>query len=69
MAVVAIGLAKAFDLVRHDPIIYADKNIELGPILAEKIQDLYQNYSHSKTKVKLIVTIILFNSSFIQSFP
>lgn len=41
MALVAIGLAKAFDLVRPDPIMYADKNIELGSLLAEKFQDLY----------------------------
>lgn len=65
MAVIALGLAKAFDLVKHNHIIYADKNTELGTILIEKFQDLYQNYSHSETKLELIVTIILFHSSFI----
>lgn len=51
--------------MRHDHIIYADKNIELGTILTEKIQDLYQSYSHLKTKLELIVTIILVCNSFI----
>lgn len=65
MAIIAIGLAKAFDLLRHDHIICADKNIELGTILIEKFQDLYQNYSHLETKLELIVTLILFYNSFI----
>jgi len=60
LAVIAIGLAKAFDLLRHDHSTHADKIFQLGTILTEKFQDLYQNYSHLETKLELIVTIILF---------
>lgn len=65
MAVIARGLAKALDLLRHDHITYADKNIELGTILIEKFQDLYQNYSLLETKLEVIVAIILVYNGFI----
>lgn len=52
MAIRAIGLAKAFDLLRYDHIIYADKNSGLGTILIEKFPDLDQNYSHLETKLE-----------------
>lgn len=68
MSVIAISLAKASDLLRHDRIIYADKNIELGTILIEKFQKIYQNYSHLETKLQLIVTIILFYNSFMLGY-
>lgn len=42
--------------------------MELGTILIEKFQDLYQNYSHLETELEFIVTIILVYNSFIWGY-